>query len=269
MSSATELLARRELLWNLTLREMRGRYKRSVLGWAWSMLNPLATMVIYTFVFSVVLQTPPPLGDPSGLEQYALFLVCGLLAWNFVSISVTVSLTSIVDNGGLVKKVAFPREHLVVATVLSGLATLGFELVALTVVLLAFGNFVLPWLPLVVVTALIASLFATGLGLALAAANVYFRDLQYLWGIVTQAWFFSTPVVYPAYLVEDQVPSWVFQIYERLPMAVLVRVFRNLLYDLRIPSIVDYGYLLIYGIVALLAGWWLFDRLEGRFAEEL
>ena len=111
MSSASELFARRELLWNLTLRELRGRYKRSILGWGWSLLNPVAFMLIYTFAFSIVLRATPDPGDPSGLQSYAFFLLTGLVPWTFFSVSVSTSLTSIVANASLVEKVAFPREE--------------------------------------------------------------------------------------------------------------------------------------------------------------
>ena len=274
MSTAAELIARRELLWNLTLREMRGRYKRSVLGWGWSMLNPLATMLIYTFVFAGVFSAPAPVGDPSGLSAYALFLLAGLLPWSFFNVSVGVGMGSIVVNGSLVKKVAFPREHLVVSTVLAGLVTFAVELAVFSAVLLVMGNFVLPWLPLVAVAAALVSLFTCGFGLALGAANVYFRDLSYLWTIVAQAWFFATPIVYEPSLVERKIaergwPSWLFTLYDHLPMAVVVRVFRNLMYDLRFPAALDWALLAVNGAVAILLGWWVFRRLEGRFAEEL
>jgi ABC-type polysaccharide/polyol phosphate export permease len=143
------------------------------------------------------------------------------------------------------------------------------ELVVLSVVLLIAGNMVLPWLPLVVVAAFLLALFATGIGLALAAANVYFRDLTYLWTIIAQAWFFMTPLVYPPSVVRERVPGWLFRLFDNAPMAVTARVFRNLVYDLRFPDWADWGLMAGYGVVALLAGWWVFTRLEGRFAEEL
>lgn len=271
MSSASELVARRELLWNLTLRELRGRYKRSVLGWGWSLLNPIAFMLVYTFAFSIVLRADPTDGDPSGLSSYAFFLLCGLLPWTFFNVSVGTAMGSVVANGSLVRKVAFPREHLVISTVSAGLFSLGIELVVLSVALLIVGNMVLPWIPLVVVTSLLLALFATGLGLALAAANVYFRDMGYLWGIAVQAWFFSTPIVYPPEFVIRELGEHetLIRIYNNLPMAVVVRIYRNLLYDLRMPRLIDYGLLAAYALIALFVGWWLFDKLEGRFAEEL
>ncbi|MDJ0768342.1 MAG: ABC transporter permease [Ilumatobacter sp.] len=272
MSSAGALVARRELLWNLTLRELRGRYKRSLLGWGWSLLNPIAFMLIYTFAFSIILDASPGKGDPSGLDSYAFWLLCGLVPWTFFNVSVSTAMTSIVSNASLVGKVWFPREHLVVSTILAGLFTLGVELTVLSAALIVVeGNMVLPWLPLVVLTSGLLAMFGTGFGLALAAANVFFRDMTYLWSIAVQAWFFSTPIVYPPRLVEEQLAghSTIVRIYNDLPMAVVVRVFRNLMYDLRMPRLIDYGLLTAYSVIALLAGWWLFDRLEGRFAEEL
>lgn len=271
MSSATELIARRELLWNLTLRELRGRYKRSFLGWGWSLLNPIAFMLIYTFAFSIVLRTNPEAGDPSGLSSYAFFLLCGLVPWTFFSVAVSTSMGAIVQNAALVGKVAFPREHLIISTVMAGLFTVGVELSVLSIALLIAGNMVLPWIPVVLVVVVLVALFATGFGLALAAANVYFRDVSYLWSIVLQAWFFLTPIVYPPSTVERELKSYptLVRIFNDTPMAVVARMFRNLLYDLRMPRLIDFGLLSAYAVVALFAGWWIFDRLEGRFAEEL
>lgn len=271
MSSATELFARRELLWNLTLRELRGRYKRSILGWGWSLLNPIAFMLIYSFAFSIVLRATPPEGSPSGLRSYAFFLMCGLVPWTFFSIAVSTSMTSIVQNSALVGKVRFPREHLIVSVVIAGLFTLAIELLVLCVALLIAGNMVLPWIPLIVVTSVLLGLFATGFGLALAAAHVFFRDVSYLWSIALQAWFFTTPIVYPPGLATEQLSGYptVLRIYDDLPMAVVVRIFRNLMYDLTVPDLADYVLLTGYAVVALLAGWWIFDRYDGRFAEEL
>ncbi len=271
MSSASDLIARRELLWNLTLRELRGRYKRSILGWGWSLLNPIAFMIVYTFAFSIILDATPEPGDPSGISSYAIYLMSGLLPWTFFNVSVGEALGSIVENGALVRKVAFPREHLVVSTVIAGLFTLGIELLVLSGVLLVGGNMVLPWLPLVVLTSCLVAVFATGLGLALAAANVYFRDMSYLWSILVQAWFFSTPIVYPLSFVRDRLDDHqtLLWIYEHVPMTVAVKIYRDLMYNLRMPSVSDFGLLTVYAVVALLAGWWIFDRLEGRFAEEL
>ena len=271
MSSATELVARRELLWNLTLRELRGRYKRSLLGWGWSLLNPIAFMLIYTFAFSVIMNTKPLEGDPSGLNSYAFFLLCALLPWTFFNIAVTTSMGSIIANGALVRKVAFPREHLVLSTVIAGLFTLAVELSVLAVALAIFGNIIVLWLPMIILTMVLLAIFATGIGLALAAGNVYFRDLSYLWSILVQGWFFATPIVYAPSFAEEALADHptILRIYNDLPMAVMARMFRNLMYDMRLPRLVDFGLLAIYAFAALAVGWWIFDKVEKGFAEEL
>src|SRR5205814_7417312 len=133
VSSLADLRGSRELLTNLTLRELRSKYKRSVLGWAWSLLNPLATMVIFTLVFSKLIGVRIPPGDPSGLHVFALFLLCGLLPWNYLSNSVNSGASVLVINGNLIKKVYFPRETLVAATTASWLFSLMIELGVLTV----------------------------------------------------------------------------------------------------------------------------------------
>ena len=269
MSTLTELTRSRELLWNLTLRELRTRYKRSALGWAWSMLNPLATMLIYSFVFVTLLSSTAPIGNPSGLQSYGLFILCAILPWNFMSIGVGTSMGTVIGNGGLVKKVAFPREHLVLASVAASLITLFIELSVLSVVLAFWGNITLIYLPGVLLASVLLTIFVVGLSLFLSAANVFFRDLNHLWGLVLQMWFFLTPVVYPPELVRENLSDWAFWIYEHLPMAVAVTLFRNLLYDLRYPTVQQFGYLLGWGVVVLWLGWSVFKRLAPRFAEEL
>lgn len=251
------------------MRELRTRYKRSVLGWTWSMLNPLATMLIYTFVFVVLLASDAPIGNPSGLRAYGLFILCAILPWNYMAIGVGTSMGVVVGNGGLVKKVAFPREHLVLASVAASLVTMFIEIGVLSVVLVFFGNIDVLFLPGIVLAAACLTVFVTGLSLFLSAANVFFRDLSHLWGIVLQMWFFLTPVVYPAELVKNKLPGWAFWLYEHMPMAVAVRLFRTLLYDLRYPSIQQFAYLLLWGVLVLWIGWSVFKRLAPRFPEEL
>lgn len=269
MSTLAELTSTRELFWNLALRELRTRYKRSALGWAWSMLNPLATTLIYTFFFVTLLTSTAPVGDPSGLKSYGLFIICALLPWNFMAIGVGTSMGTVIANGGLVKKVAFPREHLVLANVAASFITLMIELGVLSVVMLCFGRIVLLQVPGVLLAALLLSMFVTGMSMLLAAGNVFFRDLGHLWAIVAQIWFFLTPVVYSAEIVQAKVSAPVFWIYEHLPMAVATRVFRELLYDGRYPTPAQYGYMVLWGAAMLWVGWSVFKRLAPRFPEEL
>jgi ABC-type polysaccharide/polyol phosphate export permease len=267
----SELTIQRELLLNLTLRELRGKYKRTALGWAWSMLNPLASMVIFTIVFSTILGIKPDVGDPSGLKLFALWLLCGLLPWAFVANSITGGAESLVGNANLIRKVWFPRQILVGATVGSFLITFLIELSVLSVALLVAGNFVLVWLiPAIALVAVLAA-FSFGIALLLSVANVYFRDVRHLIGIVLQIWFYLTPIVYPLSTVEGKrfAGRSARSLLELNPMTRFAEAFRDLLYDLRWPSGTTIGYLLAWSAASLGIGWWAFTRAEGRLAEEL
>jgi len=263
------VIASHELLWNLTLRELRTKYRKSVLGWSWSMLNPLATVAIYSFVFGHLFQAAAPIGTNSGIKVFALYLLCGLLPWNFFMLVTNTGMNSMLANAALVKKVSFPREVLVFANSLHGIVQFGIEMGLLTIALLIAGSIFLPWLPVVILQMFLLTLFATGLALGLAAANVYFRDLGYLWQIFTQVWFFATPIVYTPEIIEGRVPNWVEMIMKLNPMAVFVQGFRRSMYDGGFPGWDNLGACALVGVMAMLFGWSLFTKLSRRFAEEL
>jgi lipopolysaccharide transport system permease protein len=271
MTSVLELRRHRELFANLTLRELRGKYKRSALGWGWSMVNPLAQMAIFSLVFGYFLKVEPQVGDPSGLHVFAFFLLCGLLPWTFLANGVTAGMGSLLANANLVKKVWFPRELLVAATVSSFGVSFLIEMAVLAVALLIAGNMVLPWVLPVLVVALVQAAFVLGLALALSVWSVYFRDLEYLVGIGLQMWFYATPVVYPISLVEDAFGdrTGLMQLYELNPMTRFAEVYRDLFYSLRWPTLGTSAYLVGCAVVSLLVGWVAFGRLQGRLAEEL
>ena len=263
------LVGSHELLWNLTLRELRTKYRKSVLGWSWSMLNPLATVAIYSFVFGVLFRAQAPVGTNSGIKVFALYLLCGLLPWNFFLLVTNTGMQSMLANASLVKKVAFPREVLVFANSLHGIVQFGIELLLLTVALVVGGSIFLPWLPVVLLQMALLALFATGLALGLAAANVYFRDLGYLWQIFTQVWFFGTPIVYTEEILKGRVPTAVETLLQWNPMAIFVRGFRRSMYDSAFPGWSNLGACTLVAVVSLVLGWSLFTKLSRRFAEEL
>lgn len=254
-----------ELLANLTLRELRGKFKRSTLGWLWSVINPLANIAIYTVIFGVFLKVAPPAGDPSGLGIYGFFLVCGLLPWTFLANSLNGAASSIVANEGLVKKVYFPRSLLPISTTFSWLANYGVELAALGVVLLVAGNMVLPWLPLLLVLITLQLAFVLGIGLLLSAANAYFRDVQHFLAIALNIWFYSTPILYPI----DIVPERIQPFFRLNPMATFVEAYRDLLYHLRWPNLSTWAILVFVAGASLTIGTAAFRRLEPNLAEEL
>jgi ABC-type polysaccharide/polyol phosphate export permease len=274
MATLTELSNARELMVNLTLRELRGKYKRSVLGWAWSLFNPLVTMAIFTVVFRVFLKVDVPPGEPSGMNVFAFFLLCGLLPWNFLANGMNGGMTALIDNAALIKKVYFPREILVAANVASWLVSLLIELAVFGLVLVLAGNMVLPWVPALLVLVAVHAIFVVGIGLLLSVLNVYFRDVQHLMAILLQVWFYSTPVVYPLTVVPRTVELFGLDLparalYELNPMVRFVEIYRDLLYDLRLPPVGDVAYVLAASAVALVIGLVTFNRLEPKLAEEL
>jgi ABC-2 type transport system permease protein len=274
VTTLSELTMSRDLMVNLTLRELRGKYKRSVLGWTWSLLNPLATMLIFSVVFRLFLKVPVPRGDPSGLKFFAFFLLCGLLPWTFLANGMTGGMGALIENANLLKKVYFRREVLVGANVASWLVSFLIEMLVLSVALMIAGNFVLPWLLAVVVLVAIQTAFVLGLAMMLSVLNVYFRDVQHLLGITLQLWFYSTPIVYPMSLVPERADlfGWdvpVRAIYELNPMVRFIEAYRDCLYHLRLPSLGVVAALLGLSVVTLALGLAIFRRLEPRLAEEL
>lgn len=274
MTKLAELAGARELLVNLTLRDLRGRFRRTTLGWAWTMVTPLATMAIFTVVFRVFLRIKVGPGQPSGLHSFALFLLTGLLAWNFFALSTSGSAGVLLGNAGLVQRVYFPREVLVLAGVGSALVSFAIEIAVLSVVLLAVGNFVLPFLPVVVLLMLLEAVFVTGLALAMSVLNVYFRDLEYIISILLQLLFYSAPIIYSvSYVPLTATVGFVHLplrfLYDLNPMVQFVQAFRYCLYDLRLPPIHSFVDLAISSAVMLGIGTAIFIRLEPRLAEEL
>ncbi len=267
-SSWKELWQRRELLKSLTQRELRGKYKRSFLGWAWSMLNPISSLIIFTIVFNSIFSPGAVKGNPSGLTNYTLYLACGLLPWNFLAGSIGTSTGSLLAQSGLLKKVFFPREYVVGATVLSWLVSFMIEMSVLT---LAFGlTGKLRWhlLPMLLPIMFLQTLFLLGFSLGLSALNVYFRDVQHLLGIFLQVWFYLTPIVYPMTLIQEKMPGAV-KWFSINPMVHVATAYRNVLFDGRLPTTRSMLFLLVSSTVTLVVGGLFFRHLEPRLAEEL
>jgi lipopolysaccharide transport system permease protein len=278
VSYLREVLGSRELLANLTLREIRGQYKRTVFGQLWSLVNPLAAMVVYTFVFSFIFRLKPAAGDPSGLDIFALWLLCGLLPWTFFVNTVTSGMGSLLANAGLVQKVSFSR----IVLPLSSVGSIGYnwliEMGVLLVALLLVGGSPLPWIPLTLLAMILLAVFATGLALMLSVANVHFRDTQYFLGIIMQIWMYMTPIIYPITLVQTQsdrvgglfgTSITLLNVYETNPLERFVSVFRQLLYDNRWPDLNDLLTCALWAAVSLALGLWVFRKNEKGLAEAL
>jgi ABC-type polysaccharide/polyol phosphate export permease len=274
MAGLSEYVGKRELIVNLTQRELRGKYRRSVLGWTWSLLNPLSNVLIYTLVFSFFLRIQPPTGHPSGLHVFALFLLCGLIPWNLFQGGVTGGLGSLINNGNLIKKVYFPRELLVASTIFSLVITAFIEFGVLLCVLVVFGNIAFAFIPMLVLLIFIETTFVLGIALALSVWNVYLRDLEHLTNILMQVLFYLTPIVYPiryvpknAHIFGHRIPS--LFIYKINPMVEFLGAYRNILYDLRLPSFATMAYITGWAVAAISVGYYMFNKFEWRLAEEV
>lgn len=275
-----ELWGYRDLIYNLVVRDLKVRYKYSVLGILWSLLNPLLMMLIFAVVFTVVLR--------QDIKHFSVFFLTGLLPWNFFQASLMGATGTIVGNSGLIKKVYFPREVLPISLVLSNLVNFGLALLVLGGFLVATGIGFTPymlWLPIII---LIQLLFVIGLGLFTSALNVFYRDTLMILDVALQAWFFLTPIFYPMGLIPQTVSVWGILVpVHRLmrwtnPMASIVDTYRTVLYGVietqgrqtiyYPPSPPALDFLLRTGLTALLIfafGWWFFRRLSPRFGEEV
>ena len=273
-----ELISSHELLANLTLREIRGQYKQTFFGQLWSLFNPFATMLVYWIVFGFFLRVSPPAGNPSVLNVFPVWLICGLLPWAFFARVIQQGMTSLVVNSGLIQKVYFPRTVLPLSYAGSAAYNWLFEMGFLLVVLLICGANPLPFLPLLLVTMLLLAIFAAGLSMLLSIANVYFRDTQHFVSILLQIWLYMTPVVYPITLVQEQSnsigklwgsPFTLLDIYQVNPMTEFVGIFRDLLYNNALPSWGAFLYAFVASLLVFMIGLALYRNKEKGLAEAL
>jgi ABC-type polysaccharide/polyol phosphate export permease len=248
------------------LKELRTRYKKSVLGWAWSLLNPLSQMVIFSIIFTYIFKAKPLAGDPSGLKNFPLYFLSGLLPYNFFAITVGVSIGTVQGGAGLIKKVQFPHEHLVFSVVIAQFATLLIELGLLTVAMLVVGHNVLPWLPIMLLVAVLFAFFTAGVAMALAAFNVFYHDVNYLWTILSQVLFYATPVIYfPASLELAALRA----VANYGPTGTFITAAHQIMYDNVIPNPLRIAQLVVLGFGTFALGAYIFGRLSPRFAEEM
>lgn len=257
------LLAHREAIGIFVGRDIRGRYVNSVLGLWWAVLQPLALLLLYTFVFSRIMNIR--LGERAGPGDFALYLFCGLLPWLAFADALTRATSVVVEQTPLIKKVVFPSEILPVHIVLSALVAEAVGLVLLLAGGAAAGHpprASLLALPLVV---LLQFLFTAGLAWLLAAVAVFIRDARHVVGLGLTLWMFLTPIVYPASMVPDRY-RWVLAIN---PMAYVVDAYRGTVLDGRLPAPASVGVLAAIAIAAFVAGYWLFTRAKRSFADLL
>ncbi len=264
MLSQLVVLARhRQLIATLTSRELKARYRGSVLGYFWSLANPLLLLGVYTLVFTRFFPRPD-------ISPYALFLFSGILPWIFFSGSVMESTVAISGNAGLIKKVMFPAEALPIVVVLSHLVHFALALpvlVAAFAVALALGKVSFhPVMIFVPMLMLLQAFFVAGIALAVSSASVLFRDLRDLVQNLLQLGFFMTPIIYSI----DHVPSQLMRTVLRLnPMTPFVIAFQDIFVFGRPPGLLDAVLMALYAGMSFMIGFVVFDRLRDTLAEAI
>lgn len=270
MSSPAHIWSYRTLIASLVRRDLRAKYKRSLLGSLWSLLNPASTLLIYTLVFGVFLGGEAPLAGNGRLRNFAVFLFSALVAWNAFSSVYTSTLAAFAGAGPLLNKVYFPPECPALAATGGQLIQTGLEASILLIVLAALGNISLHafLVPLILLQPVALGL---GLGLVASLLNVQFRDIAYLSGIALQLLFYSTPIVYRLDQVPERAGSWLplRLIISANPITHVADQMREVTYFLRAPSATSVLYSAGTSAFVLLLGWWIFGRRAPEVIEEL
>jgi lipopolysaccharide transport system permease protein len=254
-----ELVKYRALLRALVIRDIKLRYRESVLGFIWTLGNPLLMMAIFTVVFTILMPN-------NVIPKYPIFILCALLPWNYFSTAIMGSIDSIVGNARLIKLVSFPQELLPLSIVLANLVNFLLALVVLFAMLFAFRVHLSPWalyLPLII---FIQTIFTLGLALIFATLNVFYRDTKIIMEVGMLAWFFLTPVFYR---IEDLVPRYATLMYWVNPMASFISWYRIVLYH---GISMELGFIFrtfVTSAAALIMGYLVFTRYSSVFAEEV
>jgi len=268
MAFVTQVVSYRGLIGHLAQRELKSKYKRSVLGWLWSLLNPAATLLIYTVVFGTVMQIVPPTAGNGELNAFALFLFSALIIWNFFNAVIIGSMGALMGVGALLKKVYFPPECPAIANALTVVIQSGIECLILVAVMIVYGNVSWTFL-LFPYLLLLLTLFTLGIGLVLSIYNIYLRDVNYLVTIGMSLLFYGTPIVYPYSLVEQNAPALVADLVRFNPLTQFVGASQQIFYLLEWPSPARMLGLTLVSVVTFLGGWAIFVRKSVDVSEEL
>ena len=253
-SELTALLQYRELVLQFISRSLKTRYKRSVLGIAWTMLNPLLTMIVLTLVFS-------NLFNFSGRE-YALYVLSGLILWNFFSQSTIAAVNDLMWSGGLIGRIFVPKSTFAVAAIGTGIVNLLLATLAYTIISLVLGQWPSASWILLPIPVLLTAAFTLGIGLIISSAAVFFPDVLPMYEVLLTIWFYLTPVIYPVQLL----PEAIQMVLRLSPMFSMIEVFRSLILLGELPQPDTLLVATLSAIATLLVGWWVFARRTRDYA---
>ncbi len=250
-----EVINYRNLIVQLTRRDILSRYKRSFLGVAWTMLNPMGMMLVLTVAFSQIMRFNVP--------GYAAFVLSGLLGWNFFSQTTTASMVNLVWGGGLLKRIYIPRASFALAAMGTGLVNLALSMIPMLVVMLATGipiHLSILFLP---IPALLLVFFSLGIGLLISTWAIYFPDIAEMFQIVLSAWIYLCPIIYTDAMLPPNLQYWLARLN---PMYGIIKLFRMPIYDGRLPTWHEFWPSLVISLVVLIAGWLVFSSKSDEFA---
>jgi ABC-type polysaccharide/polyol phosphate export permease len=244
----------RNLIFQLLYRDITTRYKRSVLGIAWTMINPLGTMLVMAVAFSQIF---------GATKGYPAYVLSGYLAWTFFSQTTTAAIVNLVWGGGLIQRVYMPRTSFALAATGTGIVNLALAIIPLVIVEILIGveiKWTILFLPIPMI---LMAMFALGFGLLISSFAVYFPDVAEMYQIILNAWFYLTPIVYPESALPSTVRFWLFRLN---PVYRLITLFRNPIYDGVIPSWHELWPTMLIAVFTLVIGWWFFAIKSDEFA---
>lgn len=263
VSNLKQIVEYRELLRTLVFKDIRARYKGSALGFAWNFAIPLLQLMVFWFLFGVILRTTASSNYP-----FAVFLFTGLLPWNFVANSVNGGAVSIRNSANMVKKIYFPLQILPLATVMAEFIALLLGMIVLMIVILVFGVGVSWHIVMLPLSFLELVVFIAGFVYLFACANVFFRDVGHILGIVVMAWMYVTPVLFPIKTVASRA-HWASIIVHLNPMTAVVDSFHSLLLDHHTPDWFWFGYSAAAAVIMFIIGFTVFNHFKYQFEEEV
>ncbi len=247
----------RELLKTSISKDVRGKYKNSILGIIWSFLNPLLQIAVYAVVFPLIMR--------SDLPNYTVFLCCGLIPWNFFSSAISRTSFTMVENGNIIKKVFFPREILPISVVTSEAINFIISTVIILAFVLGFGMGITEFIIFYPLVLLVQYLLLIGISFIVSSVTVYFRDLQHFIGIALQLLFYATPIVYASNTIPENF-QWILKFN---PMTYVINGYRDIFYYQQMPDFASLAIVLIVSVALCVIGYMIFNKLQKRFAEEI
>lgn len=252
-----QIISFKDLLVNLTTKELKLKYKNSIIGFLWSLLNPLMMLMIYSIAFKIILKIQ--------VENFPVFVFVGLLPWMFVQGSISQSTNSIINNQNLVKKVYFPRAIIPLSVVLSNFISLLINFIILFAALLFFKIQLTSSLILLPLILFITLLMVSGISMFLSSITVKYRDVSHLVEVIFMAWFYLTPIIYSSAMVPEPYHSYILA----NPMTGIIELYRTVLLYGKFPHLTELTLPLIYSCVVFLLGLLIFFKKENKLAEEL